>query len=267
MGFADHSSTGVGSKDGAGENSTVRLDTQVAVRPRVYSDRLPKNVQQDESEMIGPIFIVGGQNAKCFNIERELHHKITRSEYFKRLYVFKTFKKVVDVIYEKVTNVAPWIQRGQQKRGFWKTPSSAFCLLLKLFHLKLTEAQVRELLDHPDSPYIRAIGMLYVRYGAPCATLWKWLGPYCDDLEEFAPGTQPTETCSLGKLRSQANVMVCELCNKDDVLCRRICPTIADKPRAFLRDGVAPHHAHRARASYAAPRGDSHRDDVARKAQ
>lgn len=215
MAFADHVSIGGGNNDARGETASGRLDTQVAAQPRLYTDRLPKNVQQDESEMIGPIFDIGGQNAKCFNIESELHHKITRSEYFKRLYVFKTFKKVVDVIYEKVTNVAPWTQRGQQKRGFWKTPSSAFCLLLKLFHLKLTEVQVRELLDHPDSPYIRAIGMLYVRYGAPSSRLWKWLGPYCDDLEEFAPGTQQTETCSLGKLRSQANVMVCGFRNKD----------------------------------------------------
>ena len=135
----------------------------VPVRPRVYSDRLPKNVAQVGVE--GPVFEIGGSNPDIFNLDYDLHAKITKSEYFKCLYVFKTFDKVVDLVYEKVTYVEPWTHRGTQKRGFHKCPSSAFCLLLKLFHLQLTEDQVRALLDHPDSTYIRAIGMLYVRYG------------------------------------------------------------------------------------------------------
>ena len=36
--------------------------------------------------------------------------------------------------------------------------SSAFCLLFRLAQLKPTEDQVQELLDHGDSPYIRAVG-------------------------------------------------------------------------------------------------------------
>mmetsp|Transcript_31033 Transcript_31033/g.105273 ORF Transcript_31033/g.105273 Transcript_31033/m.105273 type:complete len:216 (-) Transcript_31033:475-1122(-) len=131
----------------------------VPVRPRVYSDRLPKNVAQVGVE--GPVFEIGGSNPDIFNLDYDLHAKITKSEYFKCLYVFKTFDKVVDLVYEKVTYVEPWTHRGTQKRGFHKCPSSAFCLLLKLFHLQLTEDQVRALLDHPDSTYIRAIGMLY----------------------------------------------------------------------------------------------------------
>lgn len=142
------------------------------------------------------VFEIGGANPKIFNLESELHHKISRSEYFKSLAALTTFSKVVDVVY-RLESVAPWTFRGQQKRGYWKSPSSAFCLLLKLFHLQLTVAQVRSLLDHADSPYIRALGMLFVRYGAPPRSLWRWLGPYLDDREEFAPHG-PESSCAMG---------------------------------------------------------------------
>lgn len=36
--------------------------------------------------------------------------------------------------------------------------STAFCLLYKLYTLRLTRKQVNGLLSHTDSPYIRALG-------------------------------------------------------------------------------------------------------------
>lgn len=36
--------------------------------------------------------------------------------------------------------------------------STAFCLLYKLYTLRLTRKQVNGLLQHSDSPYIRALG-------------------------------------------------------------------------------------------------------------
>lgn len=41
--------------------------------------------------------------------------------------------------------------------------SSAYCLLYKLFTLKLTRRQVQAMLDHVDSPYIRGLGFMYIR--------------------------------------------------------------------------------------------------------
>ena len=117
----------------------------------------------------GPLFELSG-NLETFNFHPMLHEKIVESEYFKCLFVFKTFEKCVDVIYEKVTYVEPWAA------GSTRSPSSAYCLLLKLLHLRLTELQVKALLDHGDSPYIRAIGALYVRYGCEPGKLWSWLG-------------------------------------------------------------------------------------------
>ncbi|XP_020572314.1 pre-mRNA splicing factor SR-like 1 isoform X2 [Phalaenopsis equestris] len=73
--------------------------------------------------------------------------------------------------------------------GNCRGPSSAFCLLYKFFTMKLTVKQMHGLLKHPDSPYIRAIGFLYLRYVADPKTLWGWCDPYIKDEEEFSPGS------------------------------------------------------------------------------
>lgn len=81
--------------------------------------------------------------------------------------------------------------------------STAFCLLYKLWTLKLTVKQVQGLITHTDSPYvgrafarivmpanthfshIRALGFLYLRYVCKPADLWEWYEPYLDDEEEL----------------------------------------------------------------------------------
>ena len=42
--------------------------------------------------------------------------------------------------------------------------STAFCLLYKLFTLKLTRKQLNGLITHVDSPYIRALGFMFIRW-------------------------------------------------------------------------------------------------------
>ncbi|CAN6179448.1 unnamed protein product [Urochloa humidicola] len=116
-------------------------------------------------------------------MEKVLSVNILSSDYFKELYKFKTYHEVVDEIYHQVDHVEPWMT------GNCRGPSSAFCLLYKLFTMKLTVKQMHGLLKHPDSPYIRAIGFLYLRYVAEPKTLWSWYEPYIKDDEEFSPGS------------------------------------------------------------------------------
>jgi PRP38 family len=73
---------------------------------------------------------------------------------------------------------APWAA------GTSRIPSSSFCLLMKLFIMRITVPQMQLLLEHTDSPYIRAVGFLYLRYTCPPKEMWKWLEPYIDDQEE-----------------------------------------------------------------------------------
>ena len=50
------------------------------------------------------------------------------------------------------------------------------------------------MLDHVDSPYIRCIGFLYLRYAADPATLYSWFEPYLHDEEsvQIRPGKRET---------------------------------------------------------------------------
>ncbi|CAF4997917.1 unnamed protein product, partial [Rotaria sp. Silwood1] len=61
--------------------------------------------------------------------------------------------------------------------------STAFCLLYKLYTLKLTRKQAISLTIHTDSPYIRALGFMYIRYTQPPNELFEWFEEYLDDPE------------------------------------------------------------------------------------
>ncbi|XP_075474078.1 pre-mRNA splicing factor SR-like 1 isoform X3 [Primulina tabacum] len=109
--------------------------------------------------------------------EKVLCMNILSSDYFRDLLRLKTYHEVIDEIYTTVTHVEPWMT------GNCRGPSTAFCLLYKFFTMKLTVKQMHGLLKHPDSPYIRAIGFLYLRYVADSKTLWSWYEPYLKDDE------------------------------------------------------------------------------------
>ncbi|KAK9124908.1 hypothetical protein Scep_013754 [Stephania cephalantha] len=116
-------------------------------------------------------------------LEKVLCMNILSSDYFKELYRLKTYHEVIDEIYNQVDHVEPWMT------GNCRGPSTAFCLLYKFFTMKLTVKQMHGLLKHSDSPYIRAVGFLYLRYVADPKTLWGWFEPYVKDDEEFSPGS------------------------------------------------------------------------------
>ncbi|CAM6093740.1 unnamed protein product [Calypogeia fissa] len=121
-------------------------------------------------------------------LERVLCMNILSSDYFKELYRLKTYHEVIDEIYNQVDHVEPWMT------GNCRGPSTAFCLLYKFFTMKLTVKQVQGLLNHGDSPYIRAVGFLYLRYVGDSKSLWGWFEQYVTDDEEFAPGSNARMT-------------------------------------------------------------------------
>lgn len=111
------------------------------------------------------------------------------------LYELKTYHEVVDEIYYKVTHLEPW-EKGSRRTsgqtgmcggvrgvGAGGIVSTAYCLLYKLFTLKLTRKQLNGLITHCDSPYIRALGFMYIRYTLPPTSLLDWYEPYLDDEE------------------------------------------------------------------------------------
>ncbi|KAI9137333.1 PRP38 family-domain-containing protein [Paraphysoderma sedebokerense] len=112
-------------------------------------------------------------NEKTMNLNLILHQNILNSGYFKQLYEKKTYHQIIDEIY----------YHGPFLKG--TVASSCFCLLYKLWTIRLTVKQIYGLLDHTDSPHIRAVGLLYLRYVCKPADLWSWFEPYLDDPEEI----------------------------------------------------------------------------------
>ena len=90
-------------------------------------------------------------------------------------------------------HVEPWLS------GNARGPSSAFCLLYRLGQLKPSAEHVREMLDHQDSPYIRALGFLYLRFTSNPRELWSWFKDYMEDSEKFSPSpTGHGKTITMG---------------------------------------------------------------------
>ena len=73
--------------------------------------------------------------------------------------------------------------RGVSNAG---VPSACAMLLFKLYILQLTTSQVKRLITHPDSPYIRAVGFLYLRHVVDPKTLFAWCEPHLHDQEKFS---------------------------------------------------------------------------------
>ena len=134
-------------------------------------------------------------NGKSYNVEKVLRSNIIYSDYYRQLCKISDFMELVDEMYNEVTHVEPWMS------GNARGPSTAFCILYRLFTLQadlLDSTQIKHLLDHGDSPYIRAIGFLYLRYVCPKEQLEKYLAPYFADPEKFAPSADEKKQTAVG---------------------------------------------------------------------
>lgn len=147
--------------------------------------------------------------ANAYNLNPMLLEVIRMSDLFWDLAEITTFEKVIDQIYYNVEYATPWepgthnahratgmqsAVRGVSSAG---SPGIAYIFLLKLFIMQLTRQQIKSMLDHPDSPYIRCLGFLYLRIALSDGykELWSWFEPYLKDPEEFnIDGTVQTKT-------------------------------------------------------------------------
>jgi len=155
-------------------------------------------------------------NKDSMNLNSLVLSNIMSSQYFKvALYEKKTYHEVVDEIYYRVKHLEPW-EKGSRKTagltgmcggvrgvGGGGIVSTAFCLLYKLFTLKLTRKQVISLTTHPDSPYIRALGFMYIRYTQPPNELFEWFEEYLDDPETLDVKAGGGATMSIGQMLRQ----------------------------------------------------------------
>ncbi|OTF72168.1 pre-mRNA-splicing factor 38B-like protein [Euroglyphus maynei] len=87
--------------------------------------------------------------------------------------------------------------RGVGAGGIISTP---FCLLYKLFTLKLTRKQVMAMIRHKDSPYIRSLALMFIRFTQPPQDLWQWFEPYLEDDEQVDPKAGGGSPMTIGQM-------------------------------------------------------------------
>ena len=126
-----------------------------------------------------------------YNFHHIVWTNLHKSFYFRSLFKCKTFSSVVDKIYYDVEHCEPLVP---STRGVMA--SSCFTLVHKLQLMRLTEREVNTLLRHADSPYIRVVGLLYLRIGTRTSDLWRWFEPLLRDQEEFRPTRNPKDSPS-----------------------------------------------------------------------
>ncbi|KDD76047.1 PRP38 family protein [Helicosporidium sp. ATCC 50920] len=154
--------------------------------PREVATTLSPERQERALEQYG--------NSSTFNFENVIRQNVLISSYYhKSAAVLDNWQALVDEIYYSVDNVEPWMS------GNARGPTTAFNLLYRLCQLRPTHGEIRMMLDHKDSPYIRAIGFLYLRYVCNPRQLWQWMQPYIEDSEEFSPSPEGLgKTVSMG---------------------------------------------------------------------
>ncbi|KAI8070984.1 PRP38 family-domain-containing protein [Gongronella butleri] len=122
-------------------------------------------------------------NAETMNMNPIIYQNILESRYFQSLYDKTTFHEMINEIFNEVSHLHPFVTGT--------TASTAFCCLYKLWQLQLTVKQLENMIDHKDSPYIRAIGFLYLRYVCAPDQLWEWLGYYLEDDQQVNLSNTP----------------------------------------------------------------------------
>ncbi|TPX32824.1 hypothetical protein SmJEL517_g04168 [Synchytrium microbalum] len=143
--------------------------------------------EQYESKKSKRLDTVG--NETTMNMNTLLHANILSSTYFKNLYDYKTWSEVM----AELKNEEPFLKGT--------VPSTAFCILYKLWTLKLTVRQLERMVTDPKSPHARAIGFLYLRYVCKPDQLWDWFEPYLDDEEEVQSEAGPRpRSITIGKM-------------------------------------------------------------------
>lgn len=146
---------------------------------------------------LNPLILTNIQSSHYFKGKLSFWNKFKKltPHFAVNLYELKTYHEVVDEIYYNVNHLEPW-EKGSRRTsgqtgmcggvrgvGAGGIVSTAYCLLYKLFTLKLTRKQLNGLITHCDSPYIRALGFMYIRYTLPPANLLEWYESYLEDEE------------------------------------------------------------------------------------
>ncbi|XP_029654825.1 pre-mRNA-splicing factor 38B-like [Octopus sinensis] len=151
-------------------------------------------------------------NDKTMNINPLILTNIQSSLYFKNTLVeITSYGDIIDEIYNRVSHLEPW-EKGTRHQGGQTGMcggvrgvgsggiiSSSFCLLYKLHTMRLGGRQLHGLITHRDSPYIRAMGFMYLRF-TQLKTLWGWFEPFLNDHQPIDVKAGGGHVISIGEM-------------------------------------------------------------------
>lgn len=103
-----------------------------------------------------------------------------------------SFEDLIKEILKEVHHLEPWAE------GCARLPSSAYCILLKLFLIRLTESEIYNMLGYRGNAYVRGMGILYLRYGCKSDEIWSWIGHYIDDEESISISWNKEKKTTIG---------------------------------------------------------------------
>ncbi|CAB3398216.1 unnamed protein product [Caenorhabditis bovis] len=158
-------------------------------------------------------------NKMTMNLNTLLLENIRESYYYKNnLMEIDTFQTIIEQIFYQVKHLEPWEKGTRRVQGMTGmcggvrgvgaggVVSSAFCILYRLFNLKITRKQLISMLNSRQSVYIRGLGFMYIRFCQPPTDLWYWFEPYLDDEREIDPRSGGGDCMTFGQMvRSMLN--------------------------------------------------------------
>jgi len=136
-------------------------------------------------------------NRRNYNIDPILHQNILMSDYFK--YVNRevhSYQALATETIKECQHIEPYSGYGHRK-----LPSDAFCFMMKMCMMRVTEMQLKELIDPRSNVYVRAVAFLYLRYTCVPKELWEWYQPFLEEETPIKVSKTPSdEPLSMGKL-------------------------------------------------------------------
>lgn len=111
-----------------------------------------------------------------------IKERILTYRYYNQVLSSQDFTDVKEVL--KTCDTCEPETRGQGTLDMM--PSAFFCCVYRLLMIKLTEAQLKSLMDNRNI-WVRCAGFFYVRLGINQERYWELLSDYLLDVEEFMP--------------------------------------------------------------------------------
>eukprot|EP01130_Rhizamoeba_saxonica_P008212 TRINITY_DN331_c0_g1_i2.p1 TRINITY_DN331_c0_g1~~TRINITY_DN331_c0_g1_i2.p1 ORF type:complete len:484 (-),score=95.15 TRINITY_DN331_c0_g1_i2:33-1484(-) len=128
--------------------------------------------------------------ADTMNLQKMLLVAIQSSTYFKNLYEY-SFQNVLDEIHRQVDFLEPFLTST--------APTHGFILLYKLFKMRLTKKQMKQMLLAKDCIYKKGLALIYLRLTLPYDELWEWFSPNLDDDRDVTLDKAGNRVVTVGK--------------------------------------------------------------------